>query len=326
MSNAEPTTPQEWRALTSLRSPTEERNPRTMDLDTLPATEIIERILAEDASVLARVQALSPQIGALAEACVTAIDAGGTVHYVGAGTSGRLAVLDAVELAPTYNAGPEYFTAHLAGGADAMLVSAEGLEDSEAAGATLVEECGAHDVVIGLAASGRTPYVRGAMAAARARGLVTGLVSANPHAELAELADHPILTDTGPEAVTGSTRMKAATAQKLVLNALSTATMVRLGKTYSNLMIDVRATNQKLIARTVRMLVQATDVDVDTADATLRAAHGNVRVALVALLSGVGAGGVHLAEAALDRHPTDPGRVGDAAGIRAAVQEVEAGS
>ncbi|MFC0675560.1 N-acetylmuramic acid 6-phosphate etherase [Brachybacterium hainanense] len=303
--------------LIALSSPTEERNPATTDLDTLPSAELTWRILGADAQVITAVQALAVPLAALVDACVAAIVAGGTVHYVGAGTSGRLAVLDAAELAPTFNAGPELFRAHLAGGPEAMLHAVEGAEDSSDLGAALIaEHCGPDDLVIGLAASGRTPFVGGALAAARERGLVTGLISANPQASLATLADHALLADVGPEVVTGSTRMKAGTAQKLLLNALSTATMVRLGKTYSNLMIDVRPSNEKLVARTVRMLVQASGVDAAEAGRVLEEAGGSVRVALIALLAGSDAAA---AREAADRFAPDAARIGDPAGIRAAV-------
>ena len=251
-----------------------------------------------------------------------AIAAGGTVHYLGAGTSGRLAVLDAVELAPTFNADPSMVTAHLAGGDGAFLTAVEGAEDSREAGAELVRSrCRAGDVVIGLAASGRTPFVAGALEEARAAGMPTALISANPQAALAPLADHPILLDVGPEVVTGSTRMKAGTAQKLTLNALSTATMVRLGTTFGNLMIDVRPTNAKLVARTVRMLVQASGQSPQHAAEVLQAAGGSVRTALVALLSGAE---VSAAREALERFPRDPHRGGDPAGIRSAVDALRA--
>jgi N-acetylmuramic acid 6-phosphate etherase len=249
--------------------------------------------------------------------CVRAIAAGGTVHYVGAGTSGRLGVLDAVELAPTFDADESMVTAHLAGGAGAFLNAVEGAEDDEEAGAALVRTaCATGDVVIGLAASGRTPFVGGALRAAREAHLPTALISANPRAALAELAEVPILLDVGPEVVTGSTRMKAGTAQKLTLNALSTAIMVRLGTTFGNLMIQVRPTNAKLVARTVRMLVQATGETPERASAVLEAAGGSVRLALVALLAGAD---VDAARAALEQHPRDPERRGDPAGIRSAV-------
>ncbi|GAB2539937.1 N-acetylmuramic acid 6-phosphate etherase [Brachybacterium huguangmaarense] len=309
-----------WRDLVGLASPTEERNPASTDLDTLGSAGIVDVILAEDARVAAAVAAVAGPIAELVDVCVAAIDAGATVHYVGAGTSGRLGVLDAVELVPTYSATEDMVTAHLAGGEAAMLRAVEGAEDDEGAGRDLVtERCGDGDVVIGLAASGRTPFVGGALAAARERGLPTALVAANPAAPLARLADIPILLDVGPEVVTGSTRMKAATAQKLVLNALSTATMVRLGTTFGNLMIDVRPTNAKLVARTVRILVQATGAEPDAAAAVLERADGNVRVALVALLSGAD---VEAAARAVAEHPRDPRRTEDPSGVRTAAAAV----
>ena len=309
-------------ALVDLASPTEERNPASAELDALDARGMVDVILGEDATVAAAVQARAGEIAALVETCVEAIAAGGTVHYLGAGTSGRLAVLDAVELAPTFNADPSMVTAHLAGGDGAFLTAVEGAEDSREAGAELVRSrCRAGDVVIGLAASGRTPFVAGALEEARAAGMPTALISANPRAALAPLADHPILLDVGPEVVTGSTRMKAGTAQKLTLNALSTATMVRLGTTFGNLMIDVRPTNAKLVARTVRMLVQASGQSPQHAAEVLQAAGGSVRTALVALLSGAE---VSAAREALERFPRDPHRRGDPAGIRSAVDALRA--
>lgn len=332
-----------------VHSATEDRNPRTLRIDTEPVPSIIATILAEEARVMEAVAAASRQIARLAEACVEAIAAGGRVHYVGAGTSGRLGVLDAVELLPTYNAGPEYVAAHLAGGDRAMMRAVEGAEDSEAEGAALVRErCGASDLVIGLAASGRTPFVAGALREARERGLVTALVSANPHAPLAALADIAVLLDTGPEVVTGSTRMKAATAQKIVLNAISTATMIRLGKTYENLMIDVRATNHKLVARTVRILVEASGASEEEARSALSATSGDVRASLVLLVAsrdatgmpgawanaragahqraGAGAGADLAAEAArlTADHPPHPGREGDPSGLRTAARHLRA--
>lgn len=306
-----------WRALVSFASPTEERNARSEGLDALDSPELIDLILREDETVAAAVRAAGADIARLVEVCVSAIDTEATVHYVGAGTSGRLAVLDAVELVPTYNADSTKVTAHLAGGDAAMMEAVEGAEDDAEAGGDLVRaHCTDGDVVIGIAASGRTPFVRGALEAARARGLATALIAANPAAELAADVDIAILLDVGPEMVTGSTRMKAATAQKLTLNALSTATMVRLGTTYSNLMINVRPTNSKLIARTVRMLMQATGAEADHAAEVLDQAAGNVRQALVALLAECD---TEEARAAIAKFPPDPSRHGDPAGIRSAV-------
>ncbi|WP_193106515.1 N-acetylmuramic acid 6-phosphate etherase [Brachybacterium sp. FME24] len=308
--------------LVTLASPTEERNPASAELDALDARGMVDVILSEDAKVAAAVQEQAGPIAELVEVCVSAIAGGNTVHYVGAGTSGRLAVLDAVELAPTFNADESMVSAHLAGGPGAFLTAVEGAEDDAAAGGALVQDvCVAGDVVIGLAASGRTPFVRGALQVARAAGLPTALISANPLAELAGDADIPILLDVGPEVVTGSTRMKAGTAQKLTLNALSTATMVRLGTTFGNLMIDVRPTNAKLVGRTVRILVQASGASAEHAAEVLDAAGGSMRVALVALLAGAD---VEAAVATLAEFPRDPQRVGDPAGIRSAVAALTA--
>ncbi|MFE5341407.1 N-acetylmuramic acid 6-phosphate etherase [Isoptericola sp. NPDC056578] len=280
-----------------LVSPTEERNPRTTDIDLLPPADVVRLIMDEDAGVASVVRAERFRVTQAVELAVEAIRAGGRVHYAGAGTSGRLGVLDAVELLPTYGVGPEWFDAHLAGGPDAMTVSAEGAEDDAEAGRRDLDHVGPHDLVVGLAASGRTPYVGGALDLARERGARTALVSANPAAPLADRADVAILLDTGPEAVTGSTRMKAATAQKIVLNTFSTATMIRLGKTYSNLMVDVRASNAKLRARLVRLLSQATGLAPEVCAPVLADAGGEVQVALVMLLAGVDA---EPARAALD--------------------------
>ncbi|MEU2201307.1 N-acetylmuramic acid 6-phosphate etherase [Isoptericola sp. NPDC019482] len=296
-----------------LASPTEERNPRTTDIDLLPPADVVRLIMDEDAGVASVVRAERFRVTQAVELAVEAIRAGGRVHYVGAGTSGRLGVLDAVELLPTYGVGPEWFDAHLAGGPDAMTVSVEGAEDDAEAGRRDLDHVGPHDLVVGLAASGRTPYVGGALDLARERGARTALVSANPAAPLADLADVAILLDTGPEAVTGSTRMKAATAQKIVLNTFSTATMIRLGKTYSNLMVDVRASNAKLRARLVRLLSQATGLEPEVCAPVLADAGGDVQVALVMLLAGVevehartalaGGGGVRGALARLGAAP-----------------------
>ncbi|MDF9876416.1 N-acetylmuramic acid 6-phosphate etherase [Cellulosimicrobium cellulans] len=275
----------EWQELVRLASPTEERNPRTTDVDLLPTADVVALITEEDAGVADAVRAQRDRIAEAVDLAVAALRAGGRVHYVGSGTSGRLGVLDAVELLPTYGVGEEWFVAHLAGGVGAMMLAVEGAEDDVSLGRADVDAVGPDDVVVGLAASGRTPYVRGALDVARERRARTVLVSANPAAPLAAGVDVAILVDTGPEVVTGSTRMKAATAQKLVLNTFSTATMIRLGKTYSNLMIDVRPTNQKLRARIVRMLVQATGLGAPECEEVLHSAGGEVHVALVMLLA-----------------------------------------
>lgn len=299
---------------------TEQRNPVSAAIDQLPSADLVGVILAQDAGVVAAVQAQSGDIAAAVDLFVAAVEAGGVVHYAGAGTSGRLGVLDAVELYPTYDAGAEIVRAHLAGGDEAMMLAVEGAEDDEPAGARIALEAGEDDLVIGIAASGRTPYVVGALRAARERGLRTVLVAMNPAAPAAEFADVAILVDSGPEVVTGSTRMKAGTATKLVLNAISTAAMVRLGRTYENLMVDMRITNGKLAARAVRMVAQATGADPEHA-ARIREQAGDTRTALVAILADVD---VETARAALAGAPRDSSRAGDPSGIRAAVASARA--
>jgi N-acetylmuramic acid 6-phosphate etherase len=309
-------TDSDWREVIDLRSPTEERNPRTEAIDQLPARELVSLVMAEDRVVLDAVAAVTEPVAELVELAVAAVAAGGRVHYVGSGTSGRLGVLDAVELLPTYDVGEDAFRAHLAGGEGAMMLAVEGAEDDADAGRALGGQFVAGDLVVGLTASGRTPFVAGALEAARGLGARTALLSTNPAAPLAGDVDVAVLVDTGPEVVTGSTRMKAATAQKMVLNTFSTAVMVRLGKTFSNLMIQVRPTNKKLRARTVRMLVQATGREPAACAEVLEEAGGRVRVALVALLAG---SDVAAAADTVADFPPDPARADDPAGVRSAV-------
>ncbi len=299
----------------SLTWATEQRNPSSTAIDHLSSAGLVSLVVGQDASVVEAVRREGAKVAAAVDLVVAAIAAGGVVHYVGAGTSGRLGVLDAVELFPTYDVGPESVRAHLAGGEAAMLHAVEGAEDDEAAGAAIVRDAGPNDLIVGIAASGRTPYVVAALRTARERGLRTVLVAMNPSAPAAAYADVAILPDTGPEVVTGSTRMKAGTATKLVLNTLSTAAMVRLGRTYENLMIDMRVTNAKLAARAVRMLSQATGVP-EAEAARVRQEAGDTRTALVALLAGVE---VAAAQDAVAANPRDPNRTGDPSGVRAAV-------
>jgi N-acetylmuramic acid 6-phosphate etherase len=265
-------------------SPTEEVNARTAGLDEVPTVELLGLLGDEDALVPAAVAAVRPQLAALVDEAVRRVRAGGRVHYFGAGTSGRLAVLDAAELPPTFGVAPgEVVRAHQAGGPAAFADAVEDAEDDE--GGRDAAEVTAADLVIGVAASGRTPYVAGALRAARAVGAATALVTANPGTPLAGLADHLVAPDTGPEALTGSTRLKAGTAQKLVLNGFSTALMVRLGHTYRNFMIDMRESNAKLRGRSVGMLVQATgESEQRCAEALDRCA--DRKTALVWLLAG----------------------------------------
>ncbi|MBP2321438.1 N-acetylmuramic acid 6-phosphate etherase [Kibdelosporangium banguiense] len=268
-------------------SPTEGRNPRTTGLDTLPTLEVLRVINAEDRLVPAAVAEALPQLAKAVDLAAEALRQGHRVHYVGAGTSGRLASLDVAELAPTFNAPAEWFVAHHAGGNRALRTAVENAEDDAAAGAALLtREAEAGDFVLGLTASGRTPFVLGALSASRRLGAGTGLVSNNPVSARTADVDVVIAVDTGPEAVAGSTRMKAGTSQKLVLTAFSTAVMVKLGRTYSNLMVSMRATNAKLRGRTLRILREATGYSMQECADALTAANGDLKVALVHLLSG----------------------------------------
>lgn len=278
---------EEWVAAELVRSPTEDRNPATAGIDALDTLGLLQALNEEDAKVAPAVRAVLPQLAGLVDVAVARIRAGGSVHYVGAGTSGRLAVLDAAELLPTFHVPDGMFVAHLAGGQGAFVRALENVEDDPAQGAATVAEVGAGDVVVGLTASGRTPFVAGALDHAGRVGAATALITANPRPELADLAEHVIAPDTGAEAVTGSTRLKAGTAQKLVLNAFSTAIMVRLGRTWSNLMVDMVATNAKLRGRMLRILAEASGADTDTCRAALERSGGDLKPALVHLLGGL---------------------------------------
>ncbi|MFD0748118.1 N-acetylmuramic acid 6-phosphate etherase [Phytohabitans flavus] len=268
-------------------SPTESRNPDSVDLDLMSTRDVVRVINDADRTVPTAVAAVLDEIAATVDLAVAAIRSGCRVHYFGAGTSGRLGVLDVAELPPTFNSPEDWFCAHLAGGQNAVFRPVEDAEDKEEGGAREAVECvRPGDLVLGLAASGRTPYVLGALRAARAAGAGTVLVTADPDAAAATGVDVFIAVDTGPEVVTGSTRMKAATAQKLVLNAFSTAVMVRLGRVYSNLMIDIVATNAKLRGRMISILEEATGYGEEACRQALAATDGDLKVALVALVSG----------------------------------------
>jgi N-acetylmuramic acid 6-phosphate etherase len=265
--------------------PTEERNARTGTIDKLSTLDILRLINAEDATVASAVAEVLPQLATATDLAVAALNAGRRMHYFGAGTSGRIAMLDASELRPTFGIESDRVVAHMAGGVQALTDASEGAEDDEEAGAVAAAAVGDGDVALGVSASGRTPYIAGALRRARAGAAHTILVSGNPLAPLSRLADVHIGVNTGPEVITGSTRMKAGTAQKLVLNALSTAVMIRLGRTYSNFMIDMQVSNEKLRGRRVRMLSQATGADLDSCRAALARADDEPKVALVTLLS-----------------------------------------
>jgi len=268
---------------------TESRNPRSAAIDTLPTLEVLRLINDEDATVAGTVRRALPDIARAVDAVVDSLGRGGRLFYVGAGTSGRLAVLDAVELVPTYSAPPDLVVPLIAGGTPALTRSLEGVEDRDEEGRRDLLEAGvrAGDVVVGLAASGRTPYVLGALAAARGAGAVTVGISCNQPAPLLEAADIAIALPVGPEVITGSTRMKAGTAQKMALNLLSTAAMVRLGKVYGNLMVDVQVKNAKLERRARGMVMEITGLEEERAGQLLARAGYEVKTAVVMALLGV---------------------------------------
>ncbi|MEU7904903.1 N-acetylmuramic acid 6-phosphate etherase [Actinoplanes sp. NPDC049118] len=294
-------------------SRTEQRNPRSAAIDRMSTLDLLRLINAEDHQVPGAVADVLPDLAAAVELAVAALAGGHRVHYVGAGTSGRIAVLDAAELIPTFGLAPGRVVAHIAGGSHALTHPSEGAEDDEDAGAAAAADVGEGDLVVGVTASGRTPYVRAALSAARVRGARTVLLSANPASPIASGVDVHVAPDTGPEVLTGSTRMKAGTAQKLVLNAFSTATLVRLGHTYSNLMTDMLASNAKLRDRQLRILAEATGADPERCRQALRAADGDAKVAVVTLIAGTSTeaagralaetdGHVHRALSLLDHH------------------------
>jgi N-acetylmuramic acid 6-phosphate etherase len=268
---------------------TEGRNPRSKDIDRRTTLEILEIINAEDATVPGAVAAVLPEIARAVDAVVASVRAGGRLIYAGAGTSGRLAVLDAVECIPTYNTPPDLVVPLVAGGLKAVTEAVEGAEDDIDAGrADLVAlNVSQNDTVIGVAASGRTPYVVGVLQAANAVGAATGAISCNVPAPILDLAKIKIGVPVGAEVVSGSTRMKAGTAQKLILNMLSTAAMIRLGKVYDNLMVDVKVTNVKLAARARRIIMDVTGVNEDRAADLLAQGNNDVKTAIVVGLLGV---------------------------------------
>ena len=262
---------------------TEQRNPNTTNIDQLSALEIVQRINAEDQTVAMAVQATLPQIAQAVEGIVERLGRGGRLIYLGAGTSGRLGILDAVECVPTFNTEPEQVQALIAGGDTAFLKAVEGAEDNrDAAAADLkARSLGANDALIGIAASGRTPYVLGGIAYGRSIGALTVGVSCNVPSALLDAVEIGIGVPVGPEVITGSTRMKAGTAQKMVLNMLSTAAMIRLGKVYGNLMVDVKVTNEKLKGRARGILEEITGLDAEAAAKLLDESGNQVKVAAV---------------------------------------------
>ena len=270
--------------------PTETRLEASLGLDDMTTLERLTLMNEQDRIAVEAVGAVLPQLAELVEVAAGAVRAGGSIHYFGAGTSGRLGVLDAAELLPTYNLPDDIVVGHIAGGERALVHAVENSEDSVVDGARAAADLRPNDVAIGLAASGNTPYVGAALEAARAQGAATALISCNPHAALAPLADIEIVLRTGAEVVTGSTRLKAGSAQKMALNGFSTALMIALGRTWSNLMVSVVATNDKLRDRSIRIFREATGTEDAAARASLAAADGDLRVAIVAQVGGIDAG------------------------------------
>ena len=270
---------------------TEQRNPNSMQLDSLSAQELVALINREDQQVALAVEKCLPQIASAIEKIVAAFERGGRLVYVGAGTSGRLGVLDASECPPTYGVKPEMVVGLIAGGDHALRHPIEGAEDNVQQGQADLEEIdfSARDVLVGIAASGRTPYVLGALNYAKQLGATTVSIASNPKSKMAEVADIAIETVVGPEVLTGSSRMKSGTAQKLVLNMLTTASMVLIGKCYQNLMVDVQASNEKLKARALKIVMEATECDNEAAANVLAKANGQVKLAILMQLSGLDA-------------------------------------
>ena len=270
----------------------EGRNPGTMGIDMMSSRAILTTINGEDKSVAFAVEQVIPAIEEAVEAIVAAFNKGGRLIYLGAGTSGRLGVLDASECPPTFGVPPGMVIGLIAGGPDALMQASEGAEDRAEDGAADLEKISvtADDVVVGIAVSGRTPYVIGGLGHARDTGAVTVALSCNPHSAIAHIADISIAPVVGPEVLTGSTRLKSGTAQKLVLNMLTTASMIRIGKTYQNLMVDLHASNEKLVARAVRIVMQATECSAQEAEQALEKTDNDVKLAILVQLTGVDVG------------------------------------
>ncbi|HEX7878216.1 MAG TPA: N-acetylmuramic acid 6-phosphate etherase [Candidatus Eisenbacteria bacterium] len=271
---------------------TEQRNPRTADLDRIPVRAVLERINAEDRLVAEAVAGEIPWIEQAVERVVAAFRAGGRLIYAGAGTSGRLGVLDAAECPPTFGTPPEMVRGVIAGGLPALTGAIEGAEDrgEEAVAALADLNVGPNDVVLAIAASRRTPYALAALEEGRRRGAATVFLTTNPRASLTVDVDVAICPVVGPEALMGSTRMKSGTAQKLVLNMITTASMVRMGKVYENMMVDLMATSRKLVERSRRTVMIVTGLDYDAAAQAIDAAEGSVKTAIVMTRAGVDLG------------------------------------
>ena len=268
---------------------TEQRNPNSMHVDSLSALEIVQLMNEEDKQVPLAIEKCLPQIAQAVECIVAAFQQGGRLVYIGAGTSGRLGVLDASECPPTFGVSPEMVKGIIAGGERALRHPIEGAEDSKTQAVVDLQTIhfSSKDVLVGIAASGRTPYVIGALEYAKSLGSVTVSIASNPNSAMANIVDIAIDTVVGPEVLTGSSRLKSGTAQKLVLNMLTTASMILMGKCYQNLMVDVQASNEKLKARAIRIVMQATDCDKTLAEETLKQADQNAKLAIMMILSGL---------------------------------------
>lgn len=280
---------------------TEQRNTNSMHVDSLSASEIVQLMNDEDKQVPLAIEKCLPQIAQAVECIVDAFQQGGRLVYIGAGTSGRLGVLDASECPPTFGVSPEMVKGIIAGGERALRHPIEGAEDSKAQAVVDLQtiQFSSNDVLVGIAASGRTPYVIGALEYAKRLGSVTVSIASNPNSAMANIVDIAIDTVVGPEVLTGSSRLKSGTAQKLVLNMLTTASMILMGKCYQNLMVDVQASNEKLKARAIRIVMQATDCDKALAEETLKQAEQNAKLAIMMILSGLDRA---QAEALLEKH------------------------
>ncbi|WP_431049585.1 N-acetylmuramic acid 6-phosphate etherase [Roseateles sp. L2-2] len=289
-----------------MSTPLNTETPSTLhqDLDLYDSTRLMEVFIDDQRAAVEAVRAAAPALAAAVDAALPRIAAGGRLLYAGAGTSGRLGVLDSVELVPTFSWPRERAVAVLAGGEGAMFVAVEGAEDDEPQGRRDIEALAPtpDDVVIGIAASGHTPYVLGALAAGRAAGSLTIAIANNPGAAVLAAGEFPILLDTGAEVISGSTRLKAGTAQKIALNSFSSALMVKLHKVYGNLMVDMKATNAKLVRRAVALTMRAADTDEADARAALDQCGFHVKTATVMLLRRLDATG---AQALLARHDGD---------------------
>ena len=280
---------------------TEQRNSNSMHVDSLSALEIVQLMNEEDKQVPLAIEKCLPQIAQAVERIVAAFQQGGRLVYIGAGTSGRLGVLDASECPPTFGVSPEMVKGIIAGGERALRHPIEGAEDSKTQAVVDLQtiQFSSKDVLVGIAASGRTPYVIGALEYAKSLGSVTVSIASNPNSAMTNIVDIAIDTVVGPEVLTGSSRLKSGTAQKLVLNMLTTASMILMGKCYQNLMVDVQASNEKLKARAIRIVMQATDCDKALAEETLKLADQNAKLAIMMILSGLDRA---QAEALLEKH------------------------